>query len=105
PATPEIGECWIGPRPSLAQVAGDLGLVTRGLADLDHVLDSTDGNTLVVRDADRDLTDRVDAVRAGSPDGDAELSRNLSELRLVKDAYEINEMRRAVDATKQGFDD
>src|SRR5690554_3588932 len=104
-ANPEIGEFWIGPRPSLAQVAGDLGLATRGLADLDQVLESTDGNTLVVRDADRDLTDRVDAARASSLDSDAELSRNLSELRLVKDAYEINEMRRAVDATKQGFDD
>jgi Xaa-Pro aminopeptidase len=104
-ANPEIGEFWIGPRPSLAQVAGDLGLTTRGLADLDHVLASTDGSTLVVRDADRDLTDRVDAARAGSLDSDAELSRNLSELRLVKDAYEISEMRRAVDATKQGFDD
>jgi len=104
-ANPEIGEFWIGPRPSLAQVAGDLGLATRALAELDQVLDSADGETLVVRDADRDLTDRVDAGRTGSPDGDAELSRNLSELRLVKDAYEINQMRLAVDATKRGFGD
>lgn len=104
-ANPEIGEFWIGPRPSLAQVAADLGVATRGLAELGRVLDSAGETTLVVRDADREITDRVDAARASSPDGDAELSRNLSELRLVKDAYEISEMRRAVDATKQGFDD
>src|SRR5690554_1655185 len=106
-ANPEIGEFWIGPRPSLAQVAGDLGLPTRGLAELGELLDSADENTLVVRDADRDLTDRVDAARPGSTDADADadLSRNLSELRLVKDAFEISEMRRAVSATKQGFDD
>ncbi|HEU4808873.1 MAG TPA: aminopeptidase P family protein [Homoserinimonas sp.] len=114
-ANPEIGEFWIGARPSLAQVAGDLGLATRGMADLEPVFVSTDQDTLVVRDADRDIADRIDANRLVASDveatsfddhaGDAELSRNLSELRLVKDAYEIEQMRRAVDATKQGFDD
>ena len=38
-ANPEIGEFWIGPRPSLAQVAGDLALPTRGIADLTDVID------------------------------------------------------------------
>ncbi|MEX1077699.1 MAG: aminopeptidase P family protein [Homoserinimonas sp.] len=114
-ANPEIGEFWIGPRPSLAQVAGDLGLATSGLADFDSVLDSIDQDTLVVRDADRDITERVDSTRLVASDvetisfddnaGDAELSRNLSELRLVKDAYEIVQLRHAVNATKQGFDD
>src|SRR5690606_32153812 len=37
--------------------------------------------------------------------GDEELARDLSELRLVKDAYEIAELRAAVAATKLGFDD
>jgi Xaa-Pro aminopeptidase len=113
-ANPEIGEFWIGPRPSLAQVAGDLGIATRGLAELATVLESIDEKTLVVRDADRDVTDQVDAARLLTDDpqadtaahaGDDELNRNLSELRLVKDAYEIEQMRRAVDATRLGFDD
>ena len=114
-ANPEIGEFWIGARPSLAQVAGDLGLATRGIAELDSVLSSVDDHTLVVRDADRDVTEQVDGERLIADDaattplddhaGDAELSRNLSEIRLVKDAYEIEQMRRAVDATKKGFDD
>lgn len=116
-ANPEIGEFWIGPRPSLAQVAGDLALATRGIADFDAVLDSVDENTLLVRDADRDITDQVDGRRllsAGTESIDAEsaelsgdgvLARDLSELRLVKDDYEIDQMRKAVAATKQGFDD
>ncbi|MHA6693027.1 aminopeptidase P family protein [Homoserinimonas sp. A520] len=114
-ANPEIGEFWIGARPSLAQVAGDLGLATRGVAELESVLSSTDLNTLIVRDADRNVTEQVDSARLIASDrettsfddhaGDAELSRNLSELRLVKDTYEIEQMRRAVDATKKGFDD
>ena len=111
-ANPEIGEFWIGPRPSLAHVAYDLGLETADLADLASVIDSTDADTVIVRDADRELTDRVDGRRllaadseALETDHDVQLSRDLSELRLVKDAYEVQQMREAISATKKGFDD
>ncbi len=111
-ANPEIGEFWIGARPSLDHVAADLGLATADLADFAAVLDATDADTLIVRDADRDITDQVDGRRllaadseALETDSDTELARNLSELRLVKDAFEITEMRAAVAATKLGFDD
>src|SRR5690606_15753223 len=56
-ANPQIGEFWIGARPSLAQVAADLGLATRALAEFDAVLDSVNADTIIVRDADRDVTD------------------------------------------------
>ena len=111
-ANPEIGEFWTGPRPSLAHVAADLGLKTRDLGAFADVIDSVDGTTLVVRDGDRDVTDQIDGRRllaadteSLETDGDADLARELSESRLVKDAYEIDQMRRAVAATKQGFDD
>jgi Xaa-Pro aminopeptidase len=111
-ANPAIGEFWIGARPSLAQVAGELGVTTRDLAELDAVLAVVDADTLIVRDADRELTDRLDARRlqhgaAGEPahEGDAALARDLSELRLLKDDYEIAQLRLAIAATKQGFDD
>jgi Xaa-Pro aminopeptidase len=111
-ANPEIGEFWIGPRPSLAHVAADLGLAVRDLADFAGVIDAVDANTLLVRDGDRDVTDQVDGRRllaadteSLETDGDADLARELSELRLVKDAYEIEQMRQAVAATRQGFDD
>jgi len=111
-ANPEIGEFWTGPRPSLAHVAADLGLLTANLDAFADVLDSVDADTLVLRDGDRDITDQVDGRRLLAADsenldndGDTELARDLSELRLVKDAYEVAEMRAAVNATKQGFDD
>jgi Xaa-Pro aminopeptidase len=111
-ANPEIGEFWIGPRPSLAHVAADLGLATNDLAGFSAVIDAVDADTLLVRDADRDVTDSIDGRRllaadteSLETDGDADLARELSELRLVKDAYEIEQLRQAVAATGQGFDD
>ena len=131
-ANSEIGEFWTGPRPSLAHVAMDLGLLTADLAEFDRVLDSVDAGTIILRDSDRDLTDQIDGRRLLSPDtestvtespdtespdtespdtespeidADALFARDLSELRLVKDSWEITQMRRAVAATKKGFDD
>ena len=37
-ANPAIGEFWIGARPSLAHVAADLAVETRGLEEFDRVL-------------------------------------------------------------------
>ncbi|MCS5719087.1 aminopeptidase P N-terminal domain-containing protein [Herbiconiux sp. CPCC 205763] len=96
-ANPEIGEFWIGPRPSLAQVASDLALATRGIAEFGTI--DFDESTVVVREAAGDLP-----VGAGE-EGDGEFHQFLSEMRLVKDAYEIEQMRLAVDATARGFDD
>jgi len=124
-ANPAIGEFWIGARPSLAHVAADLAIATRGIADLDRVFDAVDTSTLVLREADAAITERVDHARirfaaeqalstnaSDAPfsievghehEPDAELARVLSELRLVKDEFEVAEMRAAVDATQRGF--
>ncbi|MDF1479531.1 aminopeptidase P family protein [Leifsonia sp. H3M29-4] len=111
-ANPTIGEFWQGRRPSLDHVAADLGIATRSLADLPELLEAVDATTLLVRDADRDLTDQIDGRRllvadseALEVEGDDELARDLSELRLTKDAFEIAEMRAAIAATQHGFDD
>jgi Xaa-Pro aminopeptidase len=80
-ANPAIGEFWIGARPSRAQVSADLGIATAHIDDF------------AATDEDRTL---------GS---DSELDRFVSELRLVKDDYEVAELRGAVDATRRGFDD
>jgi len=76
-----VGEFWIGPRPSLAGVAADLDIATE---HLDRYV-GVDGELVLEEDDD--------------------LTRFVSELRLVKDEFEIAEMRRAVDITAQGFDD
>lgn len=80
-ADPSIGEFWIGPRPSLAAVAAELGVATSHLADFA----AADDDVVVGQDAD--------------------LTRFVSELRLIKDEYEIAQMRLAVEATARGFDD
>ena len=76
-----IGEFWIGPRPALDAVAADLGIPT---AHIDAFQSTAEDRTVEVDD---------------------ELTRFVSELRLVKDPYEIAQMRLAVEATGRGFDD
>ncbi|MGB4779911.1 aminopeptidase P family protein [Microbacterium sp.] len=76
-----IGEFWIGPRPALAGVAADLGLQTA------HLGAFVAGDDDVVLEEDADLTQFV------------------SELRLVKDEYEVEQLRLAVAVTSRGFDD
>ncbi|KFF59664.1 Xaa-Pro aminopeptidase [Cryobacterium sp. MLB-32] len=126
-ANPDIGEFWIGPRPSIAQVASDLAIAVRGIADLAHVFATVDSETIVLREADPAVTLEIDEGRlrfaadkvlgtdaANSPfslevngehEVDDDLARRVSELRLVKDAWEIDQMRLAVAATARGFDD
>lgn len=112
-ANPEIGEFWIGPRPSLAQVAGDLALRTRGIAEFGGAIDRADEDTLLVREADEEITEMIDGLRLvggeiadiESHEGDDRLARDLSEMRLVKDDYELSELRKAIVATARGFDD
>ena len=79
-ANPAIGEFWTGARPSLAHVAADLELATAPLDDFRP------------RRGDLEL-------------GDPRLAQELSELRLVKDEWEVSELRRAIAATANGFDD
>ncbi len=79
-ADPAIGEFWIGARPTLGEVSTDLDLATGDLKDFVSTEDD------LVSD-------------------DAELAQTLSEMRLVKDEYEIEQMRLAVEATSRGFDD
>ncbi len=84
-ANPDIGEFWVGPRPSLAHVAAELGLPACDLAALPAAL-------------------KADAPTRTVP-GDSDLSQEVSEMRLVKDAYEIGQMQIAIEATSRGFSD
>lgn len=79
-ANSEIGEFWIGERPSLEHVASLLGVETQPLETF--------------APTDRDLT-------LENP----EVDRVTSEMRLVKDVYEQEQMQLAVDATARGFDE
>ncbi|HEX6500751.1 MAG TPA: aminopeptidase P family protein [Micromonosporaceae bacterium] len=97
------GELWIGRRHTLAEKAAELGVETAHLDGLPAVLDDlAPGRTRVLRGLDA----TVDAaVRPTDPARDQELAAHLSELRLVKDEWEIAQLRDAIDATVRGFED
>ena len=96
------GELWIGRRHTLAEKAAEAGIETAHLDTLDQALDEcAPGRTRVLRGYDPE----VDAAVRGNPERDDELACALSELRLVKDDWEIAQLRDAIDATVRGFED
>jgi Xaa-Pro aminopeptidase len=96
------GELWIGRRHTLAEKATTLGIETAHLDDLAAVLDDcAPARTRVLRGFDP----AVDAAVRGEPGRDAELAWTLSELKLVKDDWEIAQLQDAIDATVRGFED
>jgi Xaa-Pro aminopeptidase len=96
------GELWIGRRHTLAEKSVELGIETADLATLPAALDDlAPGRTRVLRGLDP----TVDAAVRGHAERDAELGRVLSELRLVKDEWEVAQLHDAVAATVRGFED
>ena len=94
------GELWAGRRPSLREISGALGLEVRHLEELDDRLERT-AKTRVLRDVDG----HVDSTVAGDGARDQDLARVLSEMRLVKDAWELEQLQEACDITALGFVD
>lgn len=95
------GELWVGPRPSLAGRSEQLGIACRPLGELGQQLAKL-GEALVSRGFDPAAEAQATAVE-GILDG--ELTAVLSELRLVKDPWEVSQVRAAVAATTRGFCD
>jgi Xaa-Pro aminopeptidase len=109
------GEFWVGARPGLADIESELGVSARHIDELTEAVSRDLGATRIriVRDADRELTATVDGLReetsesgdaADRRDADEELAHFLSTLRLVKDEWEIAQMREAIKATANSFD-
>jgi Xaa-Pro aminopeptidase len=81
-----IGEFWVGKRPSLKQVSVLLDIQTHSLTSYSAILKTFPKQKI------RNLNK------------DAELAQFVSELRFVKDAFEIAEMRKAIAASVRGFE-
>ncbi|GHD03759.1 aminopeptidase P family protein [Zhihengliuella salsuginis] len=112
------GEFWIGKRPTLPELQARLGIPTAHMDEaLEDAITENAGNAALgglrirlLRDVDLNCDALVDTSRINtgvdleeSDKLDAELAEALSELRLVKDAWEVEQMRAAVDATMNGF--
>ena len=82
-ANPAIGEFWVGARPTLEDVSALLKIETRDLNQLDAYLAGNKTTTLE----------------------EEKLAQFVSELRLIKDSFEIDQIRQAVASTIRGFED
>jgi len=83
-ANPAIGEFWVGPRPTLAEVETQLGIKTEDVKKLEKHLEKLP----------KPLTLK-----------NKKLATTLSEMRFIKDEWEISQMRKAVETTIAGFGD
>jgi Xaa-Pro aminopeptidase len=85
-ANSAIGEFWVGKRPSLAQVAALLDVQTQSLTSYKAFIKT------------------LPKEKVHNLNKDEKLAQFVSELRLIKDDYEIGEMRKAVAASVKGFE-
>jgi Xaa-Pro aminopeptidase len=116
-ANARYGEFWIGPRLSRAQVSSLLALQTADLEELETAVTKDAGvpqiggvGIRLLREVDFNADALVDTSRINTgvdlekADAlDAKLAEALSELRLIKDSWEIEQLQSAVDATVNGF--
>jgi Xaa-Pro aminopeptidase len=101
------GELWIGRRHTLAEKSTELGVETAPHSELPRALAGCAPATTRVL---RGLDPAVDAAvapygEAGAGSRDRDLAWTISELKLVKDSWEIAQLRAAVEATVLGFED
>jgi len=111
-ADSRYGEFWVGARPSLDDVTTLTGVEARHVDELRDALAKDVGadgvRVLVVTGADENVEALVEAIReeAGvqAESEDEQLVEATSELRLVKDALELEHLREAVARTIEGFE-
>jgi Xaa-Pro aminopeptidase len=101
------GELWIGRRHTLEEKQAELGIATDSLANLGEALATcAPARTRVLRGYDPIVDAAVRPYDTAEPGTrDRELATKLAELRLVKDEWEIAQLREAIDATVLGFED
>lgn len=89
------GELWVGPLAGPSEVETALGMTTRPLSELSIAEDALIAGAAVVAKGSGAVLDG----RLRSP----RLARVLAELRQIKDAWEVQQMRNANVATIDGF--
>jgi Xaa-Pro aminopeptidase len=101
------GEIWHGRRFSPQEKSTILEIDTRVLAELPHALQrsSSPGVVRVLRGYDNGLDAGLLPMTGENAERDGLLASVLSELRLEKDEWEIEQLQDAVDATVLGFED
>lgn len=103
-ASARYGEMWVGQRDSLAEMSARIGIECRHIASFGG--DLPPGQPIrITPGVDAEATAWVNRLRGGdNPTADQEFATEMSELRMVKDEFEVAELRAACAATKVGFD-
>lgn len=94
------GELWVGRRPSAREISDSLGLEVRHVDELEQAL-RVGAKTRVLRGRSA----HVDGLVAPDEALDDDFARVVSEMRLVKDEWEIAQLQEACDITTLGFED
>ena len=94
------GEFWVGKQISLEDTQSKYGLTVRQVDLIDQVF-SKANKAILIRGVDK----KIDQIFEENSDVEKEFENFLSRIRMVKDAYEIDEMQKAVAATVRGFAD
>ncbi len=118
-ADSRFGELWVGRRPSLEEMSALCDIPCAATSDLPERL-RKNSDTIVLRvlsaELDHEIRQVIEEVRRSSAAADADQGRTtaegsdhefavaLSELRLIKDAFEIAEMREACRQTAAAFE-
>lgn len=112
-ADSRYGEMWVGTRESLAEMSALTGISCAPIAELDTALGKNLAATSVrlLREADDAVTGRLATLRAeaevdvaAAAEGDGQFLVALSEARLVKDDFELDQLRQACADTAVGFE-
>ncbi|HEY6682655.1 MAG TPA: aminopeptidase P N-terminal domain-containing protein, partial [Propionibacteriaceae bacterium] len=118
-ADSRFGELWVGRRPSLEEMSALCDIPCATISDLPEQL-RKNGDTISLRvlpaDLDHEIQKVIDEIHGSRPPTEVdregptseefnhEFAVALSELRLIKDAYEIGEMREACRQTAAAFE-
>lgn len=97
------GELWVGPRFGVVQSCAHFDVeFAHPLSDLPKFFDKYPLARVL-----RGVSAQVDTLRSPSHErpGDKELAVALGELRLIKDALEVSELKTVIAATRRGFED
>jgi len=111
-ADSRYGEMWVGTRESLEEMEALTGINCAPISDFADTL-TADLDTVpvrLVREADETLTVRLDGLRAAAgvdprseAEADAQFEVILSEARMIKDDFELDELRQACAHSAVGF--
>ncbi|MHA3703171.1 aminopeptidase P family protein [Jatrophihabitans sp. YIM 134969] len=96
------GSVWVGNVPSVADTEAALGVTTRSLDDLPAALANAASDTVTLRGVDVTVDEALPPETAASS---SDLLQTADELKLTKDAWEIDRLREACEITARGFAD